>query len=224
MFCTCLRKRPEWASVPKTLLSSKSARWEEKSLNTYDIAIPLPQSRHDLPRTLFHLLALSPSDLEDPASSTARVQHLYHHTGGQNVGILFLLNEKTPKTDGTIAMMNLQASLFSILDLPILPLFSLSSLETTLSSFQRQLVASRLSKAPPPINPAISLLPYCTNNPPLPEHARNVVSDICQNLSGVSHIATSVDGKRVLESYLDEAVPGAAQDIVGFWAEEIVLY
>ncbi|CZT49890.1 uncharacterized protein RSE6_10792 [Rhynchosporium secalis] len=224
MFCTSLRKRPEWASVPTTLLSSQTLRWEEKSLKTYDIAIALPQSRHDSTLTLFHLLALSPSDLQDQALSMARIQHLYHHSGGQNVGIIFLLNEKSSKVNGTIAMMNLQVSLFSILEMPIIPLFSLSSLETALSAFQRQLAETRLSTMPAPVNPAVSLLPYCTNSPPLAEHARNVVSDICQDLSGVSHLATSVDGQSCLRNYLDEAVPGSAQAIIDFWADEIIIY
>ncbi|KAG4438176.1 hypothetical protein IFR05_006344 [Cadophora sp. M221] len=242
MFCTSLRKRSEWATVPSTLLSSQNPRWKEKSLKTHDIAIPVPQFKHDESRTLFFLLALSSSDLQDPASAMERIQHLYHHTGGRNAGILFLLNEKTPKGNGTIAMMNLQVrynnyslllfqdlrltalSLFSALEMPIIPLFSLSSFSTTLFAFQHQLVNKHQSATPPPIDQAISLLPYCTSNPTLPEHARNVVSDICHSLSEVSHAATTESGQQGLRDWLDGSVPGAAQDIIDFWAQELVVY
>lgn len=174
-----------------------------------------------------------------------RIQHLYHHTGGQNIGILFLLNEKTPKGNGKVAFMDLQVryvpgchhmplptntankqllSLFPTLEMPIIPLFSLTSLEATLTSFQRQFAYQRRSSTTAvPANPGVSLLPYCTNNPPLPEHARNVVSDICRSLSAVSRAATSEDGQLGLREYLDGTVPGAAQDVIDFWAEEIIV-
>ncbi|KAH7364150.1 hypothetical protein BKA65DRAFT_389196, partial [Rhexocercosporidium sp. MPI-PUGE-AT-0058] len=199
-------------------------QYTEKSLQTHDIAIPLPKHNHDESHALFLLLALSPSDLQSPASAMERIQHLYHHTGGRDVGVLFLLNEKTPKVNGTIAMMELQVSLFSILEMPIIPLYSLPSLSAILSTFHRQLINKYHSAAPPPINPAVSLLSYCTNNPPLPEHARNVVSDICHSLSEVSSAATSESGQLGLKNWLDERVPGAAQDIIHFWAEEVLVY
>lgn len=108
--------------------------------------------------------------------------------------------------------------------MPIIPLFSLSTLQTTLSNFQYQLVHKRRSAAPTPVQPALSLLPYCTNNPPLPEHARNVVSDICHSLADVARAATTADGQLGLKEWLDPRVAGAAQDIIDFWEEEIIVY
>ncbi|PVH85833.1 hypothetical protein DL98DRAFT_511366 [Cadophora sp. DSE1049] len=222
MFCTSLRKRPEWATVPNTLLSSQKPRWGEQSLTTHDLAIPIPNRDGSLDTFLF--LALSPSDIQPPASAMARIQHLYHHTGGRNVGIVFLVNEQTPKGNGTIALMHLQVGIFSTLEMPIIPLFSLSTLQTTLSNFQYQLVHKRRSATPSPIQPAISLLPYCTNNPPLSEHARNVVSDLCHSIADVACAATSADGQLGLKAWLDPSVQGVAQDIIDFWEEEIIVY
>ena len=116
------------------------------------------------------------------------------------------------------------ASLLPNLEMPIVPLFSLSTLQKTLSDFQYQLVQKRRSAAPSPVQPAISLLPYCTNNPPLPEHARNVISDICHSMADVARAATTADGQLRLKDWLDTTVPGAAQDIIDFWGEEIIVY
>ncbi|KAK0126481.1 hypothetical protein ONS95_008078 [Cadophora gregata] len=222
MFCTSLRKRPEWATVPNVLLSSQKPRWREQSLTTHDLAIPVPNG--DGPLDTFLFLTLSPSDTQPPASALARIQHLYHHTGGRNVGIVFLLNEKIAKGNGTIALMDLQVSIFSTLEMPIIPLFCLSTLQKTLSDFQFQLVQKRRTAVPSPIKSVISLLPYCTNNPPLPEHARNVVSDICYCLGDVARAATTADGQQGLKEWLDVTLPGAAQDIIDFWEEEIIVY
>jgi len=41
----------------------------------------------------------------------ARIERLYHLTGGRQVGIIFLLQEKSPNGSGTIPYMNLQCRL-----------------------------------------------------------------------------------------------------------------
>ncbi|EKD15551.1 hypothetical protein MBM_06179 [Drepanopeziza brunnea f. sp. 'multigermtubi' MB_m1] len=223
MFCTSLRKRVEWATVPSTLLASQAPKWKEQTLTTHDLAIPIP-----LPKThqrdaleTFLLLALSPTDLLDQPATMSRIQRLYHHTGGRNVGILFLLNGKTLKSNGTVAFMNLQLTLLKTLEIPLIPLSSLSTIQHTLSAFQCQLVSKRRADTIPQHNPAVSLLPYCTNNPPLPEHARNVLSDLYHSIPEIASVATSVEGKRRLRQWLEDSCPGVADDVVEFWAQEI---
>lgn len=57
---------------------------------------------------MFNILLLSPSDLQPPANAIARVERLYHKNGGKNVGVMFLLQEKSPQANGTPALMELQ--------------------------------------------------------------------------------------------------------------------
>jgi len=80
--------------------------FSEQTLETHDIAIPIPQGDQ---KEFFRILLLSSSDLQHPASSTDRIQRLYHQTGGRHVGIVFLLNETTQSGNGTVSLMNLQA-------------------------------------------------------------------------------------------------------------------
>ncbi|KAK2628051.1 hypothetical protein QTJ16_002697 [Diplocarpon rosae] len=226
MFCTSLRHRPEWATVPNTLLSSRTLRWAEQTLSTHDFTIPLPKSRQQDALESFLLLALSPSDLIPESGANPampRIQRLYHHTGGMNVGILFLLNEKLPKGNGSVALMSLQATLPQTFCMPIIPLASLASLQTSLAAFQKQLVKKRRSQtsAEMALSPVTSLLPYATNNPPLPEHARNVLSDICRNISDIARVATTREGQQLLREYLEDKHPGAVRDIIDFWVQEI---
>ncbi|PBP19582.1 hypothetical protein BUE80_DR009602 [Diplocarpon rosae] len=228
MFCTSLRHRPEWATVPSTLLSSRTLRWAEQTLSTHDLTIPLPKSRQQDALESFLLLALSPSDLipESRANSAmSRIQRLYHHTGGTNVGILFLLNEKLPQGNGSVSLMSLQATLLPTFGMPIIPLASLASLQTSLAAFQKQLVKKRRSQTSTEmtLSPVTSLLPYCTNKPPLPEHARNVLSDICRSLSGITRVATTGEGQQLLREYLEDKHPGVARDIIDFWVQEIFM-
>ncbi len=75
----------------------------------WDLAMEIPQLHQDDARESFLLLLLSPTDLRMDGNAMARIERLYHHNGGRNIGILFLLREKTPQGNGTIAFMNLQA-------------------------------------------------------------------------------------------------------------------
>ncbi|KAK6587174.1 hypothetical protein PZA11_000464 [Diplocarpon coronariae] len=228
MFCTSLRNRPEWATVPNTLFSSQTLKWAEQTLSTHDLTIPLPKSRQHDTLESFLLLALSPSDLIQESgaeSAMSRIQRLYHYAGGMNVGILFLLNEKVPKGNGTLAFMRLQATIFPTFDMPIIPLASLASLQTSLSAFQRQVVKTCRSPTSTQYtpSPATLLLPYCTSNPPVPEHARNVLGDICRNLSDIARTSTTREGQQLLREYLEDSNPGTAKDVIDFWAQEIVV-
>jgi len=81
----------------------------ERSLDTHDLAIPLPSTSQSTQQDLFRIIAISFSDLISPSTSMARIERLYHQQGGKHVGILFLLKESKDTGNGTIAFMELQA-------------------------------------------------------------------------------------------------------------------
>lgn len=105
-----------------------------------------------------------------------------------------------------------------------MPLASISTLQDTLSGFQRQLVTTRKASVIPKVNAVTALLPFCTNNPPLPEHARNVLSDICHGIPDVARAATTRDGQQALRQWLEDANADVAGDVVHFWARKVFLY
>ncbi len=81
----------------------------EQTLESHDLAIPIPQSSQHHERQFFRMVVLSHSDMQDLVNAMARIERLYHHSGGSNTGIVFLLHEKSPNRDGTVAFMKLQA-------------------------------------------------------------------------------------------------------------------
>jgi hypothetical protein len=127
MFSTTLRKRPEWASVPSSLLSQQTPKWKgkwcnsnvttklllidsEQSLQTHDLAIPLP--RQGQMQDFFHIILLSCADMRKPEEYMSRIERLYHHTGGKDIGIVFLIRDEHSQENGTRALMNLQIKYF----------------------------------------------------------------------------------------------------------------
>lgn len=81
---------------------------EELSLETHDIAIPLPQTLQQNPKEFFRLLLLSSTDIQPPEKPLARIERLYQ-AGGKHVGVVFLLHENDSQGGGTRAFMSLQA-------------------------------------------------------------------------------------------------------------------
>ncbi|PMD24925.1 hypothetical protein NA56DRAFT_668815 [Hyaloscypha hepaticicola] len=222
MFCSSLRNRPEWSTAPATLLSAGQPRWQEKTLETQDLAIPLPRRGQREQPEYFRMILLSSSDLQPQGTEMARIERLYHSNGGRHVGVIFLLNEKSPKGNGTIEFMNLQARLLPNFEMQILPLFRVDQLLPTLFGFQRELVNAREATVSAPKPKAVNaLLPYCSTNPPIPEHLRNILSDVCPGISGLAHAATTEDGQQMLRHWLPET--GEAEDIIGFWEQEFYL-
>jgi hypothetical protein len=57
----------------------------------------------------FRMILLSISDLQPLTTAMARIERVYHCSGGKYVGVVFLLNEKSPRINGTVDFMNLQA-------------------------------------------------------------------------------------------------------------------
>jgi len=104
----------------------------------------------------------------------------------------------------------------------ILPLFGIDVLLKTLFGFQQQLVYSReaLDQAQKPKS-VTALLPYCSTNPPIPEHLRNVLSDVCHSIPSLAQAATTQEGQAGLRQWLPET--GEAEDIIGFWEQEFVV-
>ena len=114
------------------------------------------------------------------------------------------------------------ASLLSSFDIPILPLDSVSSLQALLFAFQRQLVQARKEASKPRANPIATLLPFCSTNPPIPEHARNIVSDVYPSIPYLAQAATTQGGQKDIRRWLSGTVPGVAEDIIGFWEQEFI--
>ena len=113
-------------------------------------------------------------------------------------------------------------SVLSNFEIQIFPLFGVELLLKTLLDFQQQLVRSRgaLDQAQK-LKSVTALLPYCSTNPPIPEHPRNVLSDICQSIPGLAQAATTQEGQEGLRRWLPET--GEAEDIIGFWEQEFVV-
>lgn len=89
-------------------LPAKALTFLEHNLETHDLALPLPQRSSQAQQEWFRLLLLSPSDIEPASAHIARVERLYHQTGGLNIGIVFLLCDDGSPVNGTYALMNLQ--------------------------------------------------------------------------------------------------------------------
>ncbi|KAM0164468.1 hypothetical protein ACHAPG_000666 [Botrytis cinerea] len=113
MFCSSLRKRQEWALLPSILLMEQMPKWKgrvlemtETTLNTHDVSLPMQSKTGE--QELFRVLLLSSSDMQPMANLSARIERLYHQTGGRNVGIIFLLREKGGNDNGLKDFMNLQ--------------------------------------------------------------------------------------------------------------------
>ena len=105
--------------------------------------------------------------------------------------------------------------------MPIIPLSGIDALQVTLSAYQRQLLQSR--NVPAVINPTVTLLPYCTERPPLPEHARNVLSDIFRNFRDLAMAATTRDGQQEIRKWLSDPTPEQAEGVIAFWLHEYLV-
>lgn len=82
----------------------------EKKLEAHDLAIPLPQGGLGDRSQLFRIILLSSEDMKDMTKVMARIERLYNYTGGQYVGIFFLLEDvNTTPENGLRAFMTLQA-------------------------------------------------------------------------------------------------------------------
>jgi hypothetical protein len=73
------------------------------------------------------------------------------------------------------------------------------------------------------VDPTTTILPYCTERPPLPEHARNVLSDIFHNFRDLAMAATTCDGQQEIRKWLSDPTPEEAEGVVAFWLQEYLI-
>lgn len=80
----------------------------ETQLDVFDIGVPIPPAQRES-QSWFRFLLLSRSDLQKHLDATMdRVERLYCLGGGQQVGILFLLNTEVEHGSAHFDMMDLQ--------------------------------------------------------------------------------------------------------------------
>jgi hypothetical protein len=73
---------------------------------------------------------------------------------------------------------------------------------------------------PPTINP-LTVLPFCTALAPLPEHTKNVLSDICPSIGDLARAATSKEGQEAIRHWLSGPTT-QAEEVIGFWLNEYI--
>ena len=66
-------------------------------------------------------------------------------------------------------------------------------------------------------DPSLRLLPYCSVNAPIPEHDRNVLSEIYHSIAELAQAATTQEGQEALKKWLDGPL---AENVIQFWEEE----
>ncbi|KAM3077691.1 hypothetical protein ACMFMG_007015 [Clarireedia jacksonii] len=220
MFCSTLRKRKEWAFIPSVLLKENLPKWQEKNLETHDIAIPVPRVKQNH-QEYFRFLLLSSSDLDTPAAVMGRVERLYHQTGGRDIGIIFLL-QTNGRSNDTTAFLKLQVSLLDNFQMPLLPLYSIEKLLPTIHMFHKRLLSPGVQRT---INAQFELLPSCMIGTGMTEHTRNILSDICHSLPELVQAAISSDGQDKLRQWLSDNRDSsqAAEDVIDFWKQEYLL-
>ncbi|TEY85190.1 hypothetical protein BOTCAL_0016g00440 [Botryotinia calthae] len=218
MFCSSLRKRQEWALLPSILLMEQMPKWKETTLNTHDISLPMQSKTGE--EELFRVLLLSSSDMQPMSNISARIERLYHQTGGRNVCIIFLLREKGGDDNGLQEFMDLQISLMSAFKMPILPLMSVPKILSIVQPFQRQLCIVPSSKR---VDAQYELLPFSHIGNTMTEHTRNILSDICHSIPELVRTASTTGGQERLREWLSEPNPESAQDVIDFWKREYLL-
>ncbi|OTA92151.1 hypothetical protein M434DRAFT_32149 [Hypoxylon sp. CO27-5] len=214
LICYSLRKRPNWTSLVPALLQGNNVRWKEAKLDTHHAALPIPDPRNQSQRVL-RVIFLSPLDVGIDDCRT-QIQRLYHLNGGQDIAIVFLLKQESEHASPMTALMTLQLDLGEF-EMPIILVNSVSDVPASLMAFHRQISTSNRSRRME--NPARTLLPYCSDRPPLPEHAVNVLTDITTGMRDLlDTISTPAGQTRILE-YLGNDLESA----VSFWAKEYLV-
>lgn len=107
------------------------------------------------------------------------------------------------------------ASVQEAFAIPIIPLYDIESLPSTLTTIELHIQPF----SPPASSPVLTLLPYCSNAPPLPERAVHVLSDTFRNMAHLAETATTYEGQMGLRDVLSEC-GAAAEHIIQFWEEE----
>ncbi|KAI1415940.1 hypothetical protein F5Y13DRAFT_140385 [Hypoxylon sp. FL1857] len=214
LICYSLRKRSDWASLVPALLQGNNVRWKEAKLDTHDAALPIPDPRGQSQR-IMRAIFLSPSDIGTDSCRT-RIQRLAHLNGGQDVAIMFLLKQEKEHASPMAAFMTLQLDVGE-LEIPIIPVNSVSDAPKNLMAFHRQVSTSGRPRRME--NPARTLLPYCSDRPPLSEHAVNVLTDITTGMRDLLDTMSTPAGQMRILEYLGSD----SESAVSFWAREYLV-
>jgi hypothetical protein len=91
-------------------------------------------------------------------------------------------------------------SVHDVFTIPIIPLYNIDSLPSTLTTIELNIYPI----SSPPSSPVLTLLPYCSNRPPLPERAVHVLSDTFRNMADLAQSATTYDGQTGLRDVLSD--------------------
>ncbi|KAB5580425.1 hypothetical protein GE09DRAFT_436503 [Coniochaeta sp. 2T2.1] len=222
MFCASLRKRPEWAAaVP--ILRKETRPWRETKLDTHDIAMPMPKDDIKVgvagsKDSSIRFILLSAVDIDKPVT-LQRLERLFYLDGGCRCAIVFLLSTNDGADDGPSAFGKLQIeTLLKQITMPILPLASLDDLPMRLEYFYTKALVPKPAQPtrPPGVEAQEKLLPYCSGNPPLPEHATHVLSDINTDFRDLVDKISSEQGRAILHDYAEDVV----ERVVNFWTRE----
>ncbi|KAK2060528.1 hypothetical protein LY76DRAFT_509826 [Colletotrichum caudatum] len=230
MFCSSLRKRPEWTPAIPLLTGSTprlqgrrnaeptSSSWShaltratESNLSTHDIAIPLPQQGR-----FFRLVLLSPKDV-GTAATEERLERLFNLDGGRDAAVVFLLDQQEQGTSPTEAFMTLQINILNKLELPLIPLTSVAALPSTLANLQTVPAATHPTDSPVQCGP-ISLLKHMSSgSDPLSEHAANLLGELGRSPREVAVLAVTNQGRARI---LDLLGPAEGTRVLSFLAQE----
>ncbi|KAF6840043.1 hypothetical protein CPLU01_01358 [Colletotrichum plurivorum] len=197
MWCSSLRKRPEWVPAVR-VLPDVVPRIKEGKLNSHDIALPTGQHNGQKPRIL-RLLLLSQNDL-GTRMTEERLDHLYNLQGGQDVAAIVLLSPSGEGKDPMEAFMKLQMELLGKqMGINLVPLLTAAGLPDTLAALRPSLPAVQQPATPG------SLLRHMVSGRPLSEDQASLLSELGRTPSEVAALAETEEGQRRMLGLLGEA-------------------
>ncbi|KAK6954494.1 hypothetical protein Daesc_004461 [Daldinia eschscholtzii] len=216
LVCYSLRKRPVWNSLaPALLKGGNNIKWKEAKLETHDVAIPLPNPG-GTPRRVLRAILLLPSDVGND-SSRNRIQRLFNLNGGQDIVLVFLLEQGHNQVNPVATLMKLQLDLVDEFEIPIIPANTIQDVSTNLTAFHRQIGIS--NKPRKVANPVQTLLPYCSGGQLLSEHAVNVLTDLTSSFRDLVEAASTQTGQAKIVEFLGDD----AESLISFWAKEYLV-
>ncbi|KAL7629424.1 hypothetical protein AAE478_000944 [Parahypoxylon ruwenzoriense] len=216
LICYSLRRRPDWAYLaPALLQGNTSPKWKEAKLDTHDVAIPLLGTGGQSQKVLRAIL-VSPSDVGTNECRT-RIERLYHLNGGQDIVVVFLLKQETDQASPVAMLMKLQLDLVGELEISVVPVNSISAVPASLMAFHRQISTSGGPRKF--TNPTQTLLRYCSDKPPLSEHAVHVLTDITSGFRGVLDAVSTPAGRMEMTEFLGDD----SERTISFWAKEYLV-
>ncbi|GKT83007.1 hypothetical protein Ct61P_00857 [Colletotrichum tofieldiae] len=234
MFCSSLRKRPEWTPAIPFMAGStprlqgagtptSSSCWRrllttaaESRLNTHDVALPLLQQEG----RFFRLVLLSPKDV-GTAVTEQRLERLFNLNGGRDAAVIFLLDQQGQDANPTVAFMNLQINILHKFELPLIPLPSIAALPSALTNLRASLATAQ-PVASPVQGTSLSLLQHmASGNGPLSKHSANLLSELGRSPREVAALAETDQGKARI---LDLLGPAEGARVLSFLTQEKLVF